>query len=101
MKKGLSRLRYRIVQRLLEDHSPQNPYRRGVYVSVTGGGTSNTPLFFATNPQENRRQRAEFGRLLSATGVASSMDCVVTVHTSGGLYRYGVLQNLYIERALG
>ncbi|KAK2597434.1 hypothetical protein QQS21_005982 [Conoideocrella luteorostrata] len=78
---------YGTIQRLIDDLSPENKFRRSIYTSVTGGGGGSKALFFATDVHENRRQRVEFGRLLNAVGIIKETDCVVTVHTSGGLYR--------------
>ncbi|OAA55625.1 hypothetical protein ISF_07730 [Cordyceps fumosorosea ARSEF 2679] len=78
---------YTTIERLVNDTSPENTYRQSSYVSITGGGGGSTPLFFATDSTENRRQRAEFGRLIASTGVLSRRDLVVTMHSGGGLYR--------------
>ncbi|KAM0232071.1 hypothetical protein ACHAPO_008105 [Fusarium lateritium] len=74
---------------LVNDVSPENTYRRNVYTSVTGGGsTLSRPLFFATDALENRRHRAYFGEFLNKTGLIESGDWVVTIHCGGSLYRY-------------
>ncbi|KAJ2969036.1 hypothetical protein NQ176_g8877 [Zarea fungicola] len=78
---------YTTVERLINDTSPQNTYRRSVYAGVTGGGRGSKPLFFAADVHENRRQRAEYGQLLASSGILSTGDWVVTMHSAGGLYR--------------
>lgn len=78
-----------MIQRLINDTSFENSFRRSIYTSVTGGGgTSSSPLFFATNVYENRLHRSVFGRFLSKMGLIQVGDWVVTVHTAGELYRY-------------
>ncbi|EJP68338.1 uncharacterized protein BBA_02340 [Beauveria bassiana ARSEF 2860] len=78
---------YTTVQRLVNDTSPENTYRQSSYVSITGGGRGAQPLFFATDVNENRRQRAEFGKLIASTGMLNGRDWVVSMHSGGGLYR--------------
>lgn len=78
---------YTTIQRLINDASPFNTYRHGIYASTTGGGSGSKPLFFGTDVHENRRQRHLFGRFLAATGVIAPGDWVATIHSSGGLYR--------------
>lgn len=78
-----------MIQRLIQDTSFDNTFRHGVYTSVTGGGgTSSSPLFFATNVHENRLQRSAFGTFLNQMRLITVGDWVVTVHTAGELYRY-------------
>jgi hypothetical protein len=81
---------YNTIERLVKDASPQNTYRHGVYASITGGGFGSTPLFFATDVHENRRQRAYFGRFIRTMGLIEHGDWVLTTHCAGELYRYGV-----------
>ncbi|KAF0324433.1 indoleacetate--lysine synthetase [Colletotrichum asianum] len=77
---------YNVIERLVNDTSPENTYRHNVYTSVTGGGsTTSTPLFFATDALENRRQRACFGHFLKASGVIEPGDWVLTTHCTGSL----------------
>ncbi|KAI0487214.1 hypothetical protein F4859DRAFT_247289 [Xylaria cf. heliscus] len=78
---------YATIQRLVNDTSPKNTYRHSIYASITGGGSGAKPLFFATDADENRRQRAIFGLFLREIGVITPSDWVLTVHTSGDLYR--------------
>ncbi|KAM3524049.1 hypothetical protein NHJ13051_004762 [Beauveria bassiana] len=78
---------YSRIQRLINDTSPQNTFRQAIYASITGGGRGAQPLFFATDVEENRLQRAEYGKLLARTGILKRGDWVVTVHSAGGLYR--------------
>ncbi|KAM3428451.1 hypothetical protein MY4824_008825 [Beauveria thailandica] len=78
---------YTTIQRLVNDTSPENTYRQSSYVSITGGGRGAQPLFFATDVNENRRQRAEFGKLIASTGMLTGRDWVVSMHSGGGLYR--------------
>ncbi|KAK8141742.1 hypothetical protein G3M48_009974 [Beauveria asiatica] len=79
---------YTTIQRLVNDTSPENTYRQSSYVSITGGGRGAQPLFFATDVNENRRQRAEFGKLIASTGMLTGRDWVVSMHSGGGLYRF-------------
>ncbi|KAI1755994.1 hypothetical protein F4782DRAFT_551082 [Xylaria castorea] len=78
---------YTTVERLVNDTSSENTYRHSIYVSITGGGFGAKPLFFATDADENRRQRATFGQFLRETGVVTPGDWVLTVHSAGELYR--------------
>ncbi|KAI1495907.1 hypothetical protein F5X99DRAFT_414643 [Biscogniauxia marginata] len=78
---------YTTIERLVNDTSPNNTYRHSIYASITGGGFGSKPLFFATDASENRRQRATYGRLLRALGVVTPGDWVLTVHSTGELYR--------------
>ncbi|KAM3508780.1 hypothetical protein MY10362_000990 [Beauveria mimosiformis] len=78
---------YTTIQRLVNDTSPENTYRQSSYISITGGGRGAQPLFFATDVNENRRQRAEFGKLIASTGMLNGCDWVVSMHSGGGLYR--------------
>lgn len=74
--------------RLVHDESPENTYRESAYTSITGGGRGNQPLFFLTDVWENRRQRAQYGNLLALTGTLTTKDWVVSLHSTGNLYRY-------------
>ncbi|TQN66997.1 hypothetical protein CSHISOI_08452 [Colletotrichum shisoi] len=78
---------YTAIERLINDPSPRNTFRRSIYTSTTGGGSGSKPLFFATDVHENRRQRALFGRFLRHIGLATEKDWIVTVHSAGNLYR--------------
>ncbi|QPC60531.1 hypothetical protein HYE67_002762 [Fusarium culmorum] len=79
---------YDVIERLVNDISPENTYRHNVYTSTTGGGsTLSRPLFFATDAMENRRHRSYFGDFLSKTGLIERGDWVVTTHCGGSLYR--------------
>ncbi|PHH81765.1 hypothetical protein CDD82_7935 [Ophiocordyceps australis] len=78
---------YTVIQRLVNDLSPKNTYRQGVFASITGGGFGSKPLFFATDIWENRQQRSQFGWLIRTCGIVEKGDWVVTVHTAGELYR--------------
>ncbi|KAI0873049.1 hypothetical protein GGS24DRAFT_491062 [Hypoxylon argillaceum] len=78
---------YTTIERLVNDTSSQNTYRHSIYASITGGGFGSKPLFFATDANENPRQRATFGRLLQKTAIVTPGDWVVTVHSAGELYR--------------
>ncbi|KAI0448764.1 hypothetical protein F5B21DRAFT_496565 [Xylaria acuta] len=78
---------YTTVERLVNDMSSKNTYRHSIYASITGGGFGAKPLFFATDADENRRQRATFGQFLRAIGVVTPGDWVLTVHSAGELYR--------------
>lgn len=83
----LTILSYHTIQRLVDDTNPDNTFRRSVYASVTGGGFSPRPLFFATDVYENRKHRAHFGKFLKTIGVIKPGDWAVTTHTAGELYR--------------
>ncbi|KAM0209492.1 hypothetical protein ACHAQD_011163 [Fusarium lateritium] len=62
---------FTVIQRPVNDTSPENTYRDNVYTSITGGGnTLSAPLFFATDALENRRHRAYFGEFLKKIGVS-------------------------------
>ncbi|KAJ5557144.1 hypothetical protein N7494_001059 [Penicillium frequentans] len=78
---------YQVIKRLTNDLNPKNGYRRSAYISTTGGGSGGLPLMFATDAKENRTQREVFGTLLKTCGVVESQDWVLTMHTSGYLYR--------------
>ncbi|KAI8953327.1 hypothetical protein F4801DRAFT_588256 [Xylaria longipes] len=78
---------YTTVERLVHDTSSKNTYHYSIYASITGGGFGAKPLFFATDADENRRQRATFGQFLQAVGVITPGDWGLTVHSAGELYR--------------
>ncbi|CAH0050805.1 unnamed protein product [Clonostachys solani] len=78
---------YKAIQRLVDDTSTQNTFRRGIYASSTGGGSSPEPLFFATDVAENRQHRLAFGRFLGTAGLVTDRDWVVTIHPEGELCR--------------
>ncbi|KAL0943349.1 uncharacterized protein CTRU02_201235 [Colletotrichum truncatum] len=79
---------YAVIERLVNDTSPENTYRHSVYTSVTGGGSTNSkPLFFATDAFENRRHRAYFGQMLQNLGLVKVGDWALTTHCAGDLYR--------------
>ncbi|KAI1391877.1 uncharacterized protein F4822DRAFT_108410 [Hypoxylon trugodes] len=78
---------YTTIRRLIDDTSPLNTFRQGIYASISGGASESKPLFFATDVHENRRHRAYFGRFLHMTGVVKPGDWVLSVHAAGELYR--------------
>ncbi|KAJ5678738.1 hypothetical protein N7462_006982 [Penicillium macrosclerotiorum] len=78
---------YHVIDRLVNDLSPLNTYRRSCYTSTTGGGSGGTPLFFATDVHENRRHRAHFGKFLRTTRIVEETDWILSVHFVGHLYR--------------
>ncbi|KAK7215778.1 hypothetical protein V2G26_003781 [Clonostachys chloroleuca] len=78
---------YKAIQRLVGDTSTQNTFRRGIYASSTGGGSSREPLFFATDVSENHHHRFAFGRFLGTVGLVTDKDWVVTIHPEGELCR--------------
>ncbi|KAI1825999.1 hypothetical protein F4861DRAFT_146430 [Xylaria intraflava] len=90
---------YTTVERLVDDTSPENAYRRSIYVSMTGGGISPKPLFFATDAAENRQHRWNFGQFLRKVGIVTPGDWVMTIHTSGKLYRSLDLTSEILENA--
>ncbi|KAJ6502254.1 hypothetical protein C8R45DRAFT_818541 [Mycena sanguinolenta] len=90
---------YQTIQRLTSDTDPRNGYRRSSYISVTGGGSGGIPMMFATDGQENRSQRRTTGQLIQACGVIEEGDWVLTMHTSGGLYRSLDLVTELLENA--
>lgn len=45
-------------------------------------------MMFAVDVHENRQQRAQMGKLLRICGVIRRKDWVLSVHISGGFYRY-------------
>ncbi|GKZ33941.1 hypothetical protein AbraIFM66950_004032 [Aspergillus brasiliensis] len=93
--------RYKVIERLTKDTSPQNEYRRSSYVSVTGGGSGGLPLMFITDAQENRQHRAAFGEFLRTCGVVEPHDWILTTHASGYLYRSLDLLSEILENAGG
>ena len=82
---------YKSMRRLAADDNPQNTYRHSTSISITGGGGSGstTPLAFLTDIRENRAQRAACGDLVRRLGLMGERDCVLSMHTSGKMYRYG------------
>ncbi|KAL3419062.1 hypothetical protein PVAG01_09283 [Phlyctema vagabunda] len=79
---------YKPILRLLEDDHPENTFRHSTYVSMTGGGGgSSTPLAFLTDIHENRAQRVAIGDLVRRCGLLEKTDCVLSMHTSGKMYR--------------
>ncbi|KFY10512.1 hypothetical protein V492_04979 [Pseudogymnoascus sp. VKM F-4246] len=79
---------YREIQRLFDDDSQRNTYRHSTYISVTGGGGGGTQsMSFLTDIKENRAQRKACGELLRQLNVLSGTDCVLSLHTSGKMYR--------------
>ncbi|KAF7349306.1 hypothetical protein MSAN_01720100 [Mycena sanguinolenta] len=90
---------YQTIQRLSADRDPRNGYRSSAYISVTGGGSGGVPMMFATDGRENRTQRIVTGRLIQACGVIESGDWVLTMHSSGKLYRALDLTTEMLENA--
>lgn len=78
---------YNTIRRLVDDVRPENTYRHAMYASITGGGSGSKPLFFATDADENRNQRKQFGGLIKTCGIIRDGDWALTVHTTGELYR--------------
>ncbi|CEJ87736.1 hypothetical protein VHEMI04499 [[Torrubiella] hemipterigena] len=78
---------YNTIARLVNDVRPENTYRHAMYASITGGGFGSKPLFFATDADENRNQRKQFGRLIKTCGIIRHGDWALTVHAAGELYR--------------
>ncbi|EWC46462.1 hypothetical protein DRE_04405 [Drechslerella stenobrocha 248] len=78
---------YKTIERLTADPSDQNTFWHGCYLSTTGGGSGGAPMLFATDAAENRRQRNAAGILARTCGVIKPGDLVMSLHTSGGLYR--------------
>lgn len=80
--------RYKEIARLTTDRDPRNGYRRGTYISTTGGGSGGGhPMVFATDSIENRQQRAVIGSFLRSCGIVGPGDWVLTMHVAGHLYR--------------
>ena len=82
--------RYKVIERLMHDLSPENSYRHSSYLSITGGGSGSIPMLFATDVHENRRQRAAMGKFLQVSRVIEPDDVVLTTHMAGLFYRYVV-----------
>jgi hypothetical protein len=82
---------YKSMRRLADDDNPRNAYRQSTYISITGGGGggSTAPLAFFTDIRENRAQRAACGDLMRRLGLMGERDCVLSMHASGKMYRYG------------
>ncbi|KAJ5781213.1 hypothetical protein N7457_006373 [Penicillium paradoxum] len=78
---------FHTVDRLVNDLSPENTYRRSCYTSMTGGGSGGAQLLFVTDVHENRRHRAYFGKFLKATGIVEETDWILTTHFEGHIYR--------------
>ncbi|KAK0612133.1 hypothetical protein B0T14DRAFT_465659 [Immersiella caudata] len=78
---------YKTIAQLMADTSPENTYRQGSYLSITGGGSGGTPMLFATDAIENRMQRARTGEFIRACGLVEAGDWVLTTHVSGHFYR--------------
>ncbi|KAH6876398.1 hypothetical protein B0T10DRAFT_585505 [Thelonectria olida] len=96
---------YATIERLVDDTSPQNNYRHGIYTSITGGGSNTSKeLFFATDALENRRHRAYFGQFLRTTGLIreseerSKIKIDKIIYTSEGLTS---AQKSHISTVLG
>ncbi|KAF3907305.1 hypothetical protein ABW21_db0204017 [Orbilia brochopaga] len=78
---------YETITRLTADTSPQNTFRHGCYISITGGGSGGMPMMFATDAGENRRHRLAAGALTRTCGLIDDTDFVLSLHSSGKLYR--------------
>ncbi|KAK6510996.1 hypothetical protein TWF506_010082 [Arthrobotrys conoides] len=94
-------LLYPTINRLWADTSPENPYRKSVYLSTTGGGSGGKPMLFATDVFENRRHRAAAGALVRTCGLIKPGDVVFSVHATGNLYRALDLMTDLFEMAGG
>jgi hypothetical protein len=82
-------IRYREVTRLFADNDPRNTFRHSTYISTTGGGGGGSQcLPFLTDSAENRAQRKACSDLLRKLNVLKANDCVLSMHTSGKMYRY-------------
>ncbi|KAF3920138.1 hypothetical protein AA313_de0202933 [Arthrobotrys entomopaga] len=92
---------YKTIERLVSDRSPENTFRHGCYLSITGGGFGGMPMLFATDTKENRRHRAAAGALVKACGLIQLSDLVISLHSSGGLYRALDLVTETVENADG
>ncbi|PKY05710.1 hypothetical protein P168DRAFT_341261 [Aspergillus campestris IBT 28561] len=76
---------YKTIKRLTHDVTPQNTYRHGSYVSITGRGSGGVPMIFAMDMPENQRQRAQMGQFLRLCRVVEPGDFVLSIHFSGSL----------------
>ncbi|OJJ80487.1 uncharacterized protein ASPGLDRAFT_84992 [Aspergillus glaucus CBS 516.65] len=92
---------YQTIQRLIADNDPDNVFRHACYISTTGGGSGGLPMFYLTDTWENRIQRMSMGKLIRQGGLIVPGDCVLTVHTSGNLYRSLDLTAEILENAGG
>lgn len=79
--------RYKQIARLTVDTNPHNGYRRGTYISITGGGSAGATMVFATDSMETRQQRAVIGSMLNTCGIIESRNWVLTMHVAGFFYR--------------
>ncbi|KAJ5923336.1 hypothetical protein N7454_008581 [Penicillium verhagenii] len=92
---------YETIQRLIADDTPNNSFRHASYISTTGGGSGGVPMYFLTDARENRIQRMAMGNLLRQCKVITPGDCVLSMHTSGKLYRSLDLIAEVVENAGG
>ncbi|KAF3082291.1 hypothetical protein TWF569_008746 [Orbilia oligospora] len=92
---------YPTINRLWADTSPENPYRKSAYLSITGGGSGGKPMLFATDVLENRRHRAAAAALIRTCGAIVPGDVVFSVHACGNLYRSLDLMTELFEMAGG
>lgn len=79
--------RYTAIERLSGDTKPENTYRQGCYLSITGGGSGGVPMLFATDAWENRMHRARMGAFIKACGLVEQRDWALSTHASGDFYR--------------
>lgn len=85
----LTIIRYKEVTRLFADDHPLNTFRHSTYISQTGGGGGGSQsLIFLTDSVENRAQRKACSNLLRKLNVFKASDCVLSMHSSGKMYRY-------------
>ncbi|KAJ6263981.1 hypothetical protein Dda_0119 [Drechslerella dactyloides] len=68
---------------------------------ITGGGSGGMPMLFATDAAENRKHRYAAGALIKTCGLIEPADLVLSLHTSGKLYRALDLTTELIENAGG
>ncbi|KAK6353573.1 hypothetical protein TWF696_005535 [Orbilia brochopaga] len=92
---------YETIQRLTADTSSENTFRHSCYISITGGGSGGMPMMFATDAGENRRHRMAAGVLAKTCGLVEPTDFVMSLHSSGKLYRALDLITEIVENAGG
>lgn len=72
-------------------------FRKGLYLSPTGGSTSSEPLYFPADIAENHFQRAALASYLSKTGILTKDSIVLNLFGSTFMYRSAEIINEFCE----